>query len=131
MPSRRTAALLALVAAVALPPAARAQGDADSTVFRRLREETAERSRVMRTATILSDVFGPRLAGSPGYRAAADWAVRELASYGLANARLEAWGTRGGRAWAPTHHSVELVAPYYARLVAYPKAWSPATLSRS
>ena len=134
MPTRRrpllalAAALAgALAGALALPVAAHAQSSPDSVVLRRLREESAARSRVMRTATILSDVHGPRLAGSPGYRAAADWAVRELASYGLANTRLEAWGTRGGRSWAATHHSVELVAPYYARLVAYPKAWSPAT----
>ena len=98
----------------------------DSAAIQRLRDAAAARSQVMRTATILSDVFGPRLAGSPNYTAAAGWARRELSGYGL-DAHLEAWGTRGGRAWAPTHYSTELVAPYYARLVAYPKAWSPPT----
>jgi len=72
-------------------------------------------------------VFGPRLAGSPGYRRAAEWTRRELASYGLARAALEPWGTRGGSSWEVTRHSVELTAPYYARLDAYPRAWSPAT----
>ncbi|AHG88577.1 peptidase M28 [Gemmatirosa kalamazoonensis] len=133
MPSRRfvaplSAALLAAGAARAQPAAAQpaAPGGDDAAVIARLRDAGAAGSQVLRTATILSDVFGPRLAGSPNYRAAAEWARRELASYGLA-AHLEAWGTRAGRSWAPTHHSVELVAPYYARLVAYPKAWSPPT----
>src|SRR5687768_8301682 len=66
----------------------------DTAVLRRIREEGLTRSRVMETATVLSDVFGPRLAGSPQYRAAAEWARRELASYGLANAALEPWGVR-------------------------------------
>ena len=99
---------------------------ADTAVLRRLRDEETARPQVMATATVLSDVFGPRLAGSPGFRAAADWARRELASYGL-QARLEPWGTRKGRTWSVTRQSVELTAPYYARLVAYPKAWSPPT----
>lgn len=80
----------------------------------------------MRTAIMLSDVAGPRLAGSPEYRAAAEWAVRELDSYG-AKATLEPWGKRRGKSWQVVRHSVEMVSPYYARLIAYPKAWSPST----
>lgn len=118
--------------ATAAPPPARvaprtAAAVADTGVLSRIRDEGFTRSRVLETAVILSDVFGPRLAGSPQYRAAAEWARGRLASYGLANARLEPWGVRGGRSWAATRHSVELTAPYYARLVAHPKAWSPPT----
>lgn len=94
--------------------------------LRRLRAEGLERSRVLEMATVLSDVFGPRLAGSDGYRAAAAWARATLAGYGL-SARLEPWGTRGGARWEAVRHSVELVTPYRARLVAYPYAWSPST----
>jgi carboxypeptidase Q len=82
---------------------------------------------VFETATMLSDGFGPRLAGSPEYRKAAEWARNELASYGLAGATLEPWGKRRGRAWTVDAHSIEMTAPYYARIVAYPKAWSPPT----
>jgi carboxypeptidase Q len=143
MPRRRLVSLLlaALAAAplasaplaVARAQAARtpvrkdaAAGPSDSVVLARLRAEGFDRSRVMETAIRLSDGFGPRLAGSPGYRAAAEWARAEMASYGM-RASLEPWGTRRGRAWTVERQSVELVAPYYARLVAYPKAWSPAT----
>ena len=114
-------------AAAVSPPAARVKAESvDSTLNRLIRAEGFERSKVLRTAIMLSDVMGPRLAGSPEYRAAADWAVRELSSYG-AKATLEPWGKRRGRSWQIVRHSVEMVSPYYARLVAYPKAWSPAT----
>ena len=116
LPSGRTPVLLS-----AAPPSTLA---ADSALAR-LQEEGLHRSRVLATATHLSDVLGPRLAGSPEYREAAEWARRELASYGLSNARLDPWGRRGGASWSIERYSVEMRAPRYQRLVAYPKAWSP------
>jgi carboxypeptidase Q len=98
----------------------------DSSLNALIRAEGFQKSRVMRTAIMLSDVNGPRLAGSPEYMAAANWAVKELNSYG-AKAALEPWGKRRGKSWQVVRHSVEMVSPYYARLVAYPKAWSPPT----
>ncbi|MGZ8415146.1 MAG: M20/M25/M40 family metallo-hydrolase [Gemmatirosa sp.] len=109
------------------PSAAPSSATAVDPVLSRIRDEGLQRSQVLETATILSDVFGPRLAGSPAYRAAAEWTRARLASHGLADARLEAWGTRSGRAWTVERHSLELEAPYYARLVAFPYAWSPST----
>ena len=112
----------------AVPLGAQLVGDRiDTTLNARIRAEVKERSRVFDTATMLSDGFGPRLAGSPGYRKAAEWARKELESYGLAGATLESWGRRRGRSWVVESHSVEMMAPYYARIVAYPKAWSPST----
>jgi hypothetical protein len=99
----------------------------DSAVNARIRSEVNERSRVFETAVMLSDGFGPRLAGSPEYRKAAEWARKELESYGLARAALEPWGKRRGRSWKVDGYSIEMTAPYYARIVAYPKAWSPPT----
>ncbi|HEX7242322.1 MAG TPA: M20/M25/M40 family metallo-hydrolase [Longimicrobiaceae bacterium] len=129
---KRLHAFLALLALAAAPAAAQqpvASAPAervDAQANARIREEGMTRSRVLETATVLSDVHGPRLAGSPGYLRAAEWARDRLASYGL-RAALEPWGTRRGRGWEAARHSVELVSPYYARIVAYPKAWSPAT----
>ncbi|MEW5928073.1 MAG: M20/M25/M40 family metallo-hydrolase [Gemmatimonadota bacterium] len=131
-PLRSRLPLLALLLAAPLPapaqqaaPAARERVDA--ATLARIRDEGMNRSRVLETATYLSDVNGPRLAGSPGYRRAAEWARDRMAAFGLANAALEPWGTRRGRGWEVTRHSVELVSPYYERIVAYPRAWSPAT----
>ena len=99
----------------------------DSAINSRIRAEGLQRSQVVETAIQLSDMRGPRLAGSPGYQSAAQWARQTLASYGLRGAALEPWGKRRGRTWVVDRHSVELMTPYYARLVAYPKAWSPPT----
>jgi carboxypeptidase Q len=98
----------------------------DTSVLARIRDEGLNRSRVFETAISLSDVHGPRLAGSPQFREAADWAVMELTSYGL-TAALEPWGTRAGRSWSVTRHSIEMTAPRYQRIVAFPRAWSPPT----
>ena len=123
-PPQRPAPVPVSTAAV---PASAAREEVDAALNARIREEGFARSRVMETATMLSDVLGPRLAGSPSYGEAAEWARRELASYGLAGAALEPWGARRGRAWVVDGHSVEMVEPRYARIVAQPKAWSPPT----
>lgn len=95
----------------------------DPVINARIREEGTRRSQVLATARMLSDGFGPRLSGSPGYTAAAQWAVGELTRIGAARAWLEPWGTRGP-AWSLERHSAELTAPFYLRLNALPKAWS-------
>jgi hypothetical protein len=134
-PIRSRLLVLALLAApvpalaqqAAAPAAPAARERVDAAMVARIRDEGMNRSRVLETAVHLSDVNGPRLAGSPGYRRAAEWARDRMTAFGLANAALEPWGTRRGRGWEVTRHSVELVLPYYERIVAYPKAWSPAT----
>ncbi|HEY0780453.1 MAG TPA: M28 family peptidase [Gemmatirosa sp.] len=126
--STRIALTILLGASLAVAPAhAQAPDTAgDAALLARVRDEGMHHSRVAETATILSDVFGPRLAGSRAWGEAAEWARGTLAGYGL-TARLEPWGTRRGNRWTLESQSLELTAPYYARLVAYPFAWSPAT----
>ena len=110
-----------------LLPAALSAQTPDSSVLARIRDEGFNRSRVFETAIALSDIRGPRLAGSPQFREAAEWAVQELTSWGMSSATLEPWGTRGGRSWSVTRHSIEMTAPRYQRIVAFPRAWSPPT----
>jgi carboxypeptidase Q len=115
-----------LTRAVAPPPAPWGHPDIeriDSVVNARIRDEGTNRSKVLATARMLSDGFGPRLAGSPGYTAAARWASEELRRLGATSSALEPWGTRGP-AWEITHSSAEMTAPFYLRLEALPKAWS-------
>ncbi len=95
----------------------------DAVINARIRQEGTERSQVLATARMLSEGFGPRLSGAPGYTAAAEWAVRELRRFGATRAALEPWGTRGP-AWALEQHSAEMTSPFYLRLHALPKAWS-------
>ena len=74
----------------------------------------------------LTDVNGPRLAGSPGYTKAANWAKTELEKWGLENAALEPWG-EFGRGWELQKSYVAMTAPYYKPMIAYPKTWTKGT----
>lgn len=120
----RLGAAAALLLWAALPAAA--QERVDTAMAARIRAEAlGPRSRVMETAVTLSDILGPRLAGTPGYRAAAGWARERLASFG-ATAVLEPWGRRRA-GWELQRFSAEMTAPRYLRLHALPKAYSPPT----
>ncbi len=99
----------------------------DTAVLARIRDEGLHRSRVMETAIGLSDLNGSRLAGSSGYRRAAEYAARRMKDWGLTNSGLESWG-RHAPSWELDRFSVEMLAPHYLRVSAFPRAWSPATL---
>src|SRR5579871_5394050 len=117
-----------LLPIVASEPASAAHGDGkpDLAVVHSIKDEAYRRGRVMDHLFAITDVNGPRLTASPGFRKAADWAVRTLASWGAANAHLEPWG-RFGRAWSVDRFEISLVEPAYARLSGVPKAWSRGT----
>ena len=46
----------------------------------------------MEIASYLTDVYGPRLTGSPNIRAAGEWAVTALQGWGLVNVEARAMG---------------------------------------
>ncbi len=95
-------------------------------VVQRIRREGLENSKVMGCLSYLSDVYGPRLAESPQYRKAAEWAVGQLKTIGLADAKMEAYGPFG-RGWELQKFYGAMTAPQYMPLIAYPKAWTPGT----
>jgi len=103
-----------------------AQEKIDTVVNRRIREEGMYHSEVLATALGLSDLNGPRLAGSPGFLRAARWARDRLAAWGLAGATLEPYGFHAP-SWALDRYSIEMTAPVYLRIDGFPMAWSSAT----
>jgi hypothetical protein len=90
----------------------------------RIREEGLNRSQITQTLSYLTDVIGPRLTGSPNLKRANEWTRDKLASWGLTNAQLEAWGPFG-RGWSLKRFSAQIVEPYNFPLIGHPKAWSP------
>lgn len=108
----------------ALPLAA--QEPIDTAANRKIREQSFDHSRVLETALALSDLGPPRLAGSPGYLAAARWAIARLKGWGISQAGLEPWG-RNSPSWVLDRYSVEMTAPWYLHVTAFPRAWSPGT----
>ena len=98
----------------------------DTAAIGKFQEEEQQHSHVMEVVGYLSDVYGPRLTNSPNIREAADYAVKTLGSWGLANVHQEPWGPFG-RGWSNDLFVANEIAPRYFPLIAYPKAWTLGT----
>jgi len=120
---KRTLRLLAFGVAVALVAAAQEKVDLE-TIYK-IKQEAIQNSKVMDHLFWLTDANGPRLAGAPNYKKAADWAVKTLQEWGLANVHLENW--KFGRSWENRKFSASLVEPSYAPIYGFALAWSKST----
>ena len=118
---RATAALL-----IAFPLAAQQPEKIDHNALARIRQEGMQRSRVMEIASHLTDVHGARLTGSPQARAAGEWTLAQLTSWGVSNPRFETWGPFG-RGWSNEKLTARVVSPTSYPLLAFAGAWSPGT----
>jgi carboxypeptidase Q len=118
-----TAGIVAVaVAGAAAQPAERI----DHEINARIRQEGRERSHIMRTLHFLTDVYGPRLTGSPNHEAAAKWAVKQMTEWGFDNGHLEPWNfNRPG--WSNERFSGFIVSPVADTLVGEVLAWTPST----
>ena len=80
----------------------------------------------MDTAFYLTDVYGPRLTGSPNARAAGEWAVKKMTEWGLVNAKMEPWGPFG-RGWVCTRFMAQMKEPEFQPIIGFAQPWSPGT----
>ncbi len=118
--------LTALASAMTMAQTTRREEKIDLDALKKIRTEGMENSKVMDHAFYLTDVSGPRLANSPGYKRAADWAIQQLKKWGVENARLERWGDFG-KSWELQKVYVAMTLPYYKPITAFPKAWTKGT----
>jgi hypothetical protein len=79
----------------------------------------------MEIASYLTDVYGPRLTGSPMYKQGAEWAIKKFNEWGLVNAKMEPF--EFGRGWTNERTVVQVVEPQAYPVIAYTKAWTPGT----
>jgi hypothetical protein len=121
-------AIGALIFLLAAMPAAGqlASEPIDATINARIRAAAEQHSRLMHTMHKLCDAYSPRLTGTPQLKAAQEWALQELTSYGLQNAHLEAWDF-GHPGWQNELLEARVVAPYKDALVCEAMAWTPST----
>jgi carboxypeptidase Q len=96
----------------------------DTLVINRIKEEGMKNSQVMDLLSTLSDIYGPRLAGSPDYKEAAVWMSQKLNSIGLRNVHFETSAPLA-KGWALKKFYVNAIQPKVFPITAYPKAWSP------
>jgi len=125
---RRTFALTAAIAIlVGLPLAADwpVSEKLDLDAIYRIKEEGLQRSKVMEIESYLTDIYGPRLTGSPNIKEAGDWAQKTMKDWGLANVHSESWAF--GRGWQNQRFVALAVTPRAYPLIGYPKAWTPGT----
>lgn len=92
----------------------------------RIRKEGMDNSQLMRTLHFLTDLYGPRLTGSPSHVAAANWSVKQMKDWGYDDAKLEPWDF-GHPGWANERASGFITAPVKDNLVFEVLAWTPGT----
>ncbi len=109
---------------VVLPYAAEERIDA--AINAKIRQEGMDHSSIMRTLHYLTDVYGPRVTGSPSLKAAGEWAVKEMESWGFTNGHLEAWDW-GKPGWTNDFASGAITAPVKDKLEFEVLAWTPGT----
>jgi hypothetical protein len=123
MLKRRVVALSLILSLLTLPIAAQ-NGSGD--MLSRIRKEAMERSQIMKTMHMFTDLYGPRLTGSPNHKAAAEWAVKQMTAWGLENAHLEPWNFKHP-GWLNERLTAHLISPVKDPLVCEVLAWTPST----
>ena len=103
---------------------ATAQEKVNDEINQIIRKHGLEQSQAMEIAGWITDVYGPRLTGSPMLDKATEWAVKTMKEWGMDNVHLESWGPFG-RGWEMSHFEMHATDPSYWPIIAYPKAWSP------
>jgi carboxypeptidase Q len=123
MTPRFTFALAACCLAV-LPAMAQAPGL--STVDAQLRAQETKDSQLMWWLHEVTDVYGPRLTGSPGLRAAQDFAVEQMKKCGFTNVHLEPWNFNHP-GWQNYELEANVVKPFQQPLTVRAVSWTPGT----
>ena len=88
-----------------------------------------QRSQVMELNSWLSDVYAPRVTGSPTIERAAQWAMGKMKEWGIENVRMEPWTNRYGidRGWTNDKFYMAAVSPERFSIPGTPTAWTPGT----
>jgi carboxypeptidase Q len=124
---RLAAATCTALMLISAAPAQDPGGDkVDLDALTQIKREAFQHSQVMENLYYMSEVYGPRVNNSRNHRAAAEWAMQEMKSWGLQNVQLEKWGPFG-YGWQIKKFYGALETPAYASLIGFPLAWTPGT----
>jgi carboxypeptidase Q len=102
------------------------QEKVDLGMMEKIKDEERTHSQITMIAHNITDVCGPRLTNSPGYKRAIDWVTQTFKQWGLQNAGPEPWG-EFGKGWSTEASYLAMRVPYYQPLIAYPVAWTKGT----
>ncbi|HEX3927383.1 MAG TPA: M20/M25/M40 family metallo-hydrolase [Gemmatimonadales bacterium] len=96
----------------------------DTAMNAKIRTEGMDHSKIMWIEHFFTDVYGPRPVGSPNHKAAAEWALKTMASWGMVNTHLEPFTWRGV-GWMPGKASGYISSPYKSNVKFEANPWSP------
>ncbi len=122
----RTFAVVILALVLSLTrSAAQVPAGVDQNTVNRIRGEAITRSQAMETHWWLSEVYGPRATGTPGYQQGADWVMKKFAEWGLQNIHIERFPF--GQGWTIERFSAHMTAPSASVVIGQPRWNSPST----
>src|SRR5215467_7600343 len=116
--------VLVLLQSLISPFSLSAQSTADINAA--IRKEEMENSKIMHTLHIFTDLYGPRLTGSPNHYNAAKWAAEEMKRWGFDNTALEPWDF-GHPGWVNDRNTGLMLSPVADTLTFEVLAWTPST----
>ena len=97
----------------------------DHATLAAIRDEGLRGSQAMDHISWLSDVYGPRVTGTPAIEQARAWAMERLREWGLANVHEERFAF--GYGWSLERFHAHMVEPQVMPIIGYPKSWSSST----
>jgi carboxypeptidase Q len=95
-------------------------------VYWKIRQEGTDHSQILHTVHMLTDLYGPRLTGSPNLKAASDWSIQQMGAWGLKNGHQEPWDF-GHPGWLNERLAAHIVSPVKDALVVEALGWTPGT----
>jgi len=123
MKRSKTLLALLLLNTLLLPLTSTAQV---ADVNAQIRKEGMENSKIMHTVHVFTDLYGPRLTGSPNHVNAAKWAAEEMKRWGFDNTALEPWDF-GHPGWVNDRNTGLMISPVAETLTFEVLAWTPPT----
>lgn len=128
---RRRVLAAGLAAALATLPLGAASEKIDYQAINKIKEQglQPQNSKVMEVSSWLTDVYGPRLTGSPNTQKAGEWAVAKMKEWGIQNAALEKWPDQAmfPRGWSNDKFYMAAVTPQSFPIPGTPTGWTPGT----
>ena len=121
------AGLVAQTAPIALAQNGTASpAEKNAAVNAAIRKEAMDNSQIRKTLHYLTDVYGPRLTGSPKLKKAGEWAMKQMKEWGFDRTEMEPWDW-GSPGWENDRASGHLISPVKDSLVFEVLAWTPGT----
>ena len=101
-------------------------GQVDNEALTKIKTESDKNSQVMKIVSYLSDVYGPRLMGTPNYYNSILWTEEQLKKWGIEKIEQQSFD-KGHRGWEVVNFKMELVEPTHSFITAYPLAYTSST----